>query len=130
MFTLHDGLRLVKNLVSDIVYGTPQIDIVHASEPAAAMETLRERGCQVFLEIGPGTNVLGTLASLYTRGCNVDWAGFYRGHPHRLQPLPLYPFERQRFWFTDIDPGRTAKPAPAGGVGTPGLSTRRLYDLS
>jgi hypothetical protein len=27
--------------------------------------------------------------------------------------LPMYPFERKRFWFTDIDAGRTAKRAHA-----------------
>ena len=113
VFTLHDGLRLVKNPVSDIVYAAPKIDLVHTSERSAAMDTLRERGCQVFVEIEPGANVLGNLATLYARGCNVDWAAFYRGRPHHLRALPMYPFERKRFWFTDIDAGRTAQRAYA-----------------
>jgi acyl transferase domain-containing protein len=113
VFTLEDGLRMVKNLVSNIAYTVSKIDLVHASGPSAAMDILRERGCQVFLEIGPGANVFSNLAELYTCGYNVDWAGFYQGRPHRLWPLPTYPFERKRFWFTDIAPGGTVKGAHA-----------------
>ncbi len=42
--------------------------------------------------------LLMTLGKLWLAGVTVDWAGFY-AHEHRYrQPLPTYPFERQRYW--------------------------------
>jgi myxalamid-type polyketide synthase MxaB len=93
---------------------------------AAGMESLPQEGCDVFLEVGPHPILLGlgrqtvpdrnaswlpslrskrgdwqqmleSLAALYLRGAEIDWAGFDRGYPRRKVELPTYPFERQRF---------------------------------
>ncbi len=37
------------------------------------------------------------LADLYSLGCNVRWAGFYR-KPEQKIPIPNYPFQRQPCW--------------------------------
>jgi acyl transferase domain-containing protein/SAM-dependent methyltransferase/NAD(P)-dependent dehydrogenase (short-subunit alcohol dehydrogenase family)/acyl carrier protein len=42
--------------------------------------------------------VLGSLASLYVHGAEVDWEGFDRHHDRRRVVLPTYPFERERHW--------------------------------
>ena len=101
------------------------------SEPVRfrqAMESLREQGSEVFLEVGPGTTlgVLGrqsiersgqmwlaslrrgrgeweqmleSLGRLYVRGAEVNWAGFDQPYARRRVPLPTYPFQRQRYWI-------------------------------
>ena len=42
--------------------------------------------------------MLESLQTLYAAGAPVDWAGFEAGGPHRPVDLPLYPFQRRRFW--------------------------------
>ena len=111
------------------------------SEPVRfrqAMESLREQGSEVFLEVGPGTTlgVLGrqsiersgqmwlaslrrgrgeweqmleSLGRLYVRGAEVNWAGFDQPYARRRVPLPTYPFQRQRYW---IDPQPRPRPKP------------------
>jgi acyl transferase domain-containing protein/SAM-dependent methyltransferase len=103
----------------------------HLREPVRfsdSIATLRQRGCRIFVEIGPHpvlstmaqlidggeescwlpslnrqtgdwTQMIGTLAALYVRGVAVDWDGFYRDRPHRRCALPTYPFQRERYWL-------------------------------
>ncbi len=102
----------------------------------AGVRALAERGCTSFLEIGPGTTLLGmaskclsdgnnlwlpslrqnrddweqvleSAAALYVRGFPVDWKGFDCGRSRSKVELPGYPFERKRYW---LEPN--AKPAP------------------
>jgi acyl transferase domain-containing protein len=41
------------------------------------------------------------LGRLYALGVAIDWSAYYQElEPHRV-PLPSYPFERHRCWFTD-----------------------------
>ena len=42
--------------------------------------------------------LLETVAALHCRGIAVDWSGFDRDYPRRKVALPLYPFERTRYW--------------------------------
>src|SRR5271166_1141349 len=42
--------------------------------------------------------LLNTLARLWLSGVPVDWPGFYAHEQRRRVHLPLYPFERQRYW--------------------------------
>ncbi len=103
----------------------------HLREPvrfADGMRVLAGRGCTAFVEIGPGTTLLGmgrrclegesqawlpslrkgrgdweqvleSLAGLYVRGVVVDWTGFDRDYPRRKLTLPTYPFQRERYWL-------------------------------
>ncbi|MBD9358039.1 non-ribosomal peptide synthetase/type I polyketide synthase [Methylomonas albis] len=54
---------------------------------------------------GPGSTetppLLDSLGRLWCVGVDVDWAAFYAHEPRSRIPLPVYPFERQRYW---IDP--------------------------
>ncbi|MCC6134405.1 MAG: SDR family NAD(P)-dependent oxidoreductase [Candidatus Contendobacter sp.] len=98
-----------------------------AREPVAFTEGLRalaERGCTVFLEVGPrpilsalGREIVDgaefiaalrqgieprralteALARLYTAGAPVDWNAYW-GPGWRRVEAPLYPFRRDRFW--------------------------------
>jgi acyl transferase domain-containing protein/SAM-dependent methyltransferase len=42
--------------------------------------------------------MLESLQVLYADGAAINWAGFEDGPPHRRVDLPLYPFQRRRFW--------------------------------
>jgi len=115
---------------------------------APAMEVLRARGCQTFVEIGPGSTLLGmgqeligaegqlwaasirrsrqdgeqmaeTLAGLYVKGVEIDWEGYDAGRDRRRVPVPTYPFERQRYWIETTGIRRPGQhPASAARQGT------------
>ena len=120
---------------------------------AAGIETLRRQGFRTFLEIGPHPalsamarrstpdgealylpslrrgredtrQVLESLAALYVHGVEVDWAAFYRGEARRRVRLPIYPFQRQRYWIDTSRPRLEA--AAAGATGHPLLGQQRL----
>lgn len=38
------------------------------------------------------------LANLYVQGVELNWGNIYAGVPARAVELPLYPFQRQRYW--------------------------------
>ena len=42
--------------------------------------------------------VLSALGQLWLHGAQPDWAQVYAGESRSRVPLPLYPFERKRFW--------------------------------
>lgn len=52
-------------------------------------------------------SLLETLGQLWLAGARVNWRAFYADEQRRRQPLPTYPFERQRYWIE----GRTASAA-------------------
>lgn len=127
---------------------------------AAGMVTLHREGCDVCVEIGPKPTLLAmgrqclpdeaglgwlpslrpgqsdwqalleSLAQLYVRGADVDWAGFDRDYCRRRVVLPTYPWERQRYWIeTDGDESRDAAPPrvqPTGESCHPLLGRRVL----
>ncbi|MDQ1350461.1 MAG: hypothetical protein QG657_763 [Acidobacteriota bacterium] len=48
------------------------------------------------------------LGQLWMYGVNIDWKKFYNDEQRVRIPLPLYPFERQRYWI-DMDPFKAEK---------------------
>ncbi|MDY7006756.1 MAG: beta-ketoacyl synthase N-terminal-like domain-containing protein [Cyanobacteriota bacterium] len=98
---------------------------------AQGMETLRKQGIEIFLEIGPKPILLGmgreclmgekklwlpslrsgkpdwlqilqSLGELYARAIKIDWLGFDRDYSRNKVELPTYPWQRKRYWITDI----------------------------
>ncbi|MDZ7269344.1 MAG: SDR family NAD(P)-dependent oxidoreductase [candidate division KSB1 bacterium] len=120
---------------------------------ADSLRTLHAMGCRLFLEIGPHPTLLGmgsqclppeaavwipslrrgqddtqqmlkSLATLFTHGVEVDWAGFYHHAPRRRVVLPSYPFQRERYWCDERKKSVvSARPLPAAG-GHPLLGQR------
>ena len=43
--------------------------------------------------------LLNALGQLWTYGINPDWSNLYGAEKKRRMALPVYPFERKRFWF-------------------------------
>ena len=129
-------IPIVSNITGELVtseMATPDYWRKHLRQSvrfAAGMQTLRQQGIDIFLEIGPkptllnmgrrcfsedvGTwlpsltpelqdwdRMLRSLGQLYTRGFSINWLEFDRPYPRHPVPLPTYPFERQRYWFSD-----------------------------
>lgn len=93
---------------------------------AAGVDTLRQLGHDLLVEIGPTPVLLGmavthtdaagarlpslrrgmddwrqllhSAAELYVRGAPIKWQEVDRGHAYRHITLPTYPFQRQRYW--------------------------------
>jgi acyl transferase domain-containing protein len=112
--------------------------IMAAVQFEAGMRAIDARGCGVYLEIGPHPSLVGmgrrilddsklawvaslhrkqddlatileAAAGLYAGGVQVDWERFFNGRHPRVR-LPLYPFQRKRYWldgepfFGDVAP--------------------------
>lgn len=99
----------------------------------AGVEKLTQEGVQHFLEIGPGTTlvgmaqmgmpdasqyswsfslrkgrgdyeqVLGAVAELYSAGAKIRWDAFYKSHECRKVTLPNYPFQRKKYWLKSVE---------------------------
>jgi acyl transferase domain-containing protein len=114
---------------SDIM--TPQYWCRHIREPvrySAGIESMRQLGIEVFLEISPkpvllemghrclpdGAEVwlpslrkgqpdwqqlLSSLGELYRRGLHGNWLGFDRDYSRRRLALPTYPWQRSHHWI-------------------------------
>ena len=105
-----------------------------------SIRSLHEEGYSLFLEVGPapvlsgmgsrcipGQNatwlpsmkrgqgdcetMLKSLAKLYVHGVPIDWNSFDADFVRHRMSLPVYPFERQSFWFEDG--GGDTRPAGA-----------------
>jgi acyl transferase domain-containing protein/SAM-dependent methyltransferase len=105
----------------------------------AAMETVRTLGVEAYVEVGPGTTLLGlgrrcldgterawapslragredweqileSLAQLWSAGVPVDWVAFDREQPRRRVSLPTYPWQGETHWLEASAPdGRTPR---------------------
>jgi len=72
--------------------------------------------------------LLHSLGELWTLGCKVDWHRFHRGERHNRVALPVYPFERQRYWIEPDPPSATVSaPVPIPFPAQP-LGTVRLFN--
>ncbi|MEM8716224.1 MAG: acyltransferase domain-containing protein, partial [Cyanobacteria bacterium P01_G01_bin.4] len=110
----------------------------HIRQPvlfAPSLETLKQQGYQVFIEIGPTptlsnlgraclpdrsiawlpslhpkredwSQLVESMAQLYVRGKSIDWKGFDRDYRRQWVDVPTYPFEQRRCWF-DMESDRT-----------------------
>ena len=52
------------------------------------------------------STLLPSLAQLYVRGVEIDWAGFYRDNRRSKIVLPTYPFQRERYWVEERGTGK------------------------
>jgi len=105
---------------------------------ARCLDTLEAEGCGLCIEMGPRA-VLTTLgqeragsktrwvasangrdddfevlqsamAEAFAAGAVLDWKAVFRGQDVRRIALPVYPFERERYWIADSTEGRDIAP--------------------
>ena len=141
MVSTVSGKKAAGGELASSLYWSRQIEATVRFGAAAA--TLAADGVTVFLEIGSmpilsalaqasaGTEgrvcvgalkagdadwprLMGSLATLYTSGANVDWAGVYRPWPQRRVTVPGYPFQRKSFYLQPISDAGAAAPALPG----------------
>ncbi|MEG4499882.1 SDR family NAD(P)-dependent oxidoreductase [Microcoleus sp. F10-C6] len=127
-------IKLISNVTGEFAtseIATSEYWCRHIRQPvkfAASMETLHQKGFEVFVEIGSKPILLGmgrqcipefggvwlpslrqgqqdweqilhSLGELYVRGVKVDWSGFDSDYYRRKVVLPTYPWQRQRYWI-------------------------------
>ena len=118
------GKVLAKGVLPDAAYWRQHCrQTVYFSDGLVA---LLEQNLGLFVEIGPGSalgnigkrlepsatwlpslmrskndwSIMGSsLAELYVRGVEVDWAGFDAGFARRRVSVPTYVFQRQSYWI-------------------------------
>ena len=107
---------------------------------AAGISALHRVGCTVFVEVGPAPvlaaagsrclpddgalwaaslragaddwqTMLKSLGALYESGVTPDWRGLERDYQRRHVDLPTYPFQHERYWYSDLSTRRPYTPA-------------------
>jgi acyl transferase domain-containing protein/NADPH:quinone reductase-like Zn-dependent oxidoreductase/acyl carrier protein len=76
---------------------------------------------------GEWRKLLSAASQLYAQGVDPNWKGIFAGRSMQRVPLPTYPFERRRFWFTDSRPSGAEAVVSAPGhlaTGHPLLGAR------
>ncbi|MFC7895135.1 type I polyketide synthase [Streptomyces sp. NPDC057381] len=64
---------------------------------------------------GGTAKILASAAELHVRGVPVNWETVFAPARPRRIGLPLYPFQRQRYWLTAPDDDAPGPPPAAGG---------------
>ncbi|MFF2078454.1 SDR family NAD(P)-dependent oxidoreductase [Kitasatospora sp. NPDC058162] len=106
------GVRRYVEIGPDAVLATLAADALAAEgETAVAVPTLRRDRPEV-------AGLLAALAALYVDGGEVDWPVLL-GPPLTPVELPVYPFERRRYW---LDAPAPAAAGTTGATGHPLLS--------
>lgn len=97
----------------------------HVRQPvrfADAVTNLQKEGVSAFVEVGPSAvlsthvpgsiatssqvnKLLDTLGQLWVRGGQVDWRAVFKGTEANRVDLPVYAFQRRRYW---LDPPKPA----------------------
>jgi acyl transferase domain-containing protein len=105
---------------------------------APSMQTLAAQGYKLFIELGPHAvlsnmgvrclpdsditwlpslhknhvdwqEILQSVATLYTKGAQLDLQSFDRDYERHRMALPTYPFERERCWFEIEEAGKASR---------------------
>lgn len=55
------------------------------------------------INVGETSPVRETIGRLFTMGANPTFAGLFAGRNVQRTQLPLYPFQKKRYWITELD---------------------------
>ncbi|KAK3181552.1 polyketide synthetase [Lecanicillium sp. MT-2017a] len=121
--------------------------IRHVREPvqfAAAVDELRlKQDVSLFVEVGPSSmlsthvtgaisthgtvdRLLNTIGQIWTRGISVNWSAVFEGSGGRFVSLPVYAFQRQKYWLPYNPRSRTLSREATPGQGTAGVPGSEL----
>lgn len=71
------------------------------------ISTFQKTKMEIKIEVTSETNwfeLLPQLGEAYSQGVEIDWRKIYEPFIHRKVILPLYPFQRERFWVESSKP--------------------------
>jgi acyl transferase domain-containing protein/NADPH:quinone reductase-like Zn-dependent oxidoreductase/acyl carrier protein len=92
-----DGLRTLRSRGVDLFLEVGPAPVL----ASLASRTLEEPGLKFYATVRPDRNdsskLLETLGLLHVAGCAIDWTAVHAGRGRRVA-LPLTPFERTRHW--------------------------------
>lgn len=108
----------------------------HVREPvrfADAVKELESAGASIFLEIGPSAvlsphvpgavatssqvnRLLGALGQLWAQGIQIDWQAVFAGSGACAIDLPVYAFQRRRYWLNPPKPETAQRGLPDVGA--------------
>ncbi|ONK14197.1 type I polyketide synthase [Streptomyces sp. MP131-18] len=106
------GARVFLELGPDATLSVLAQDVLAQDVPAevAGAETVPLLG----KDQGEETTALTAVARLYVRGVPVRWAGLFAGTGARRVELPVYAFQRDRYWTSAAGRGPSAGVVSAG----------------
>lgn len=85
---------------------------------AAAEKSLGSLSCDIVMQFTPADcdqraqdnlawdsveSLYNAAGQFYTAGGTVDWRSFYAGRDCKKTTLPNYPFEKKRYWITELE---------------------------
>ena len=59
-------------------------------------------------DTGNWESLLESVSTLYLHGVNLEWSGLHARHQRKRIVLPTYPFQRERYWLEQREPGSPA----------------------
>ena len=70
-----------------------------------SQESLAALSCDTVMQFNSDNaeSLYNAVGQFYQRGALIDWTAFYSGHGHKKTSLPNYPFEKKRYWITELD---------------------------
>ena len=70
-----------------------------ATEFSQCEEIFANQRVETTIEISSGADMIEDIARTYESGHKLDFAGLFAGELRRRISIPLYPFQRQSYWF-------------------------------
>lgn len=70
-----------------------------------SLKTWDELSCDIDMQFRSESveSLYDSVGKLHQRGAMIDWAAFYAHRGHKKTSLPNYPFEKKRYWITELD---------------------------
>lgn len=94
-FDLYDSIVDVKNNDEIFIF-------FNAIRDKSVFNKLNNKNCILLKDInndkGNIENIYNALGELWLKGININWNNYHRSEKRKRIPLPLYPFERKRYW--------------------------------
>jgi len=91
-------------------YSSDRESIKDLGETSAPPDTRAQQQGEGWLKESNHRDKLEALAGLFLDGVPLDWDSLYPGPGNRRISLPVYPFERERYWLDAARPGARLHP--------------------
>ena len=95
-----DCMKTISEIEADacVVFG----DARDFGDWATRFRQLETKAINCIAGDDPSADVLKSLGQLYSVGCNPDFVAVYENEQRNRLSLPPYPFQKKRYWITEI----------------------------